>query len=92
MLVSHAEMMFLTGKPSWPIERNLLTTGAVAAAVAVNTAAAADEAGGGGVGQMETPHLRVEYTVGPEQIWGGLGEPDETKRLFAPIIATTASL
>ena len=32
-LVNHAEKMFLTGKPSYPVERTLLTTGLTAAGV-----------------------------------------------------------
>jgi hypothetical protein len=56
-LMSKAEETFLTGRSPWPIERTLLTSGLV-------------EAGARSLGEgqirLETPHLDVKYTVGPE--------------------------
>ncbi len=50
-LMSKAEQMFLTGKPAYPVERTLLTSGLVAAGLQ----SLAD-------GQrLETPHLDVHY-------------------------------
>jgi hypothetical protein len=51
-LMSKAEEMFLTGKPSYPIERTLLTTGLVAACV---------ESLAGGQKRLLTPHLAIRY-------------------------------
>ena len=51
-LMSKVEEMFLTGKPSYPIERTLLTTGLVAACV---------ESLGSGQKRLPTPHLAVRY-------------------------------
>ena len=51
-LMSKAEEMFLTGKPPYPIERTLLTTGLVAAAVGSLAA---------GQKRLETPHLAIAY-------------------------------
>lgn len=47
-LVNGMEQMFLTGKPTYPVERTLLTTGLTAAGV--------DSLHGGNV-RLETPHL-----------------------------------
>jgi hypothetical protein len=44
--------MFLTGKPTYPIERTLLTTGLTAAGVDSLYA---------GQTRVETPHLAIEY-------------------------------
>jgi hypothetical protein len=46
------EQMFLTGKPTYPIERTLLTTGLTAAGVDSLYA---------GQTRVETPHLAIEY-------------------------------
>jgi hypothetical protein len=54
-LMSKVEEMFLTGKPPYPIERTLLTTGLVAAAV---QSLAAGQ-------RLETPHLAIHYQ-GPQ--------------------------
>jgi hypothetical protein len=51
-LVNHIERMFLTGEPSYPVERTLLTTGLVAAAV---------ESLHQEQTRQETPHLRIAY-------------------------------
>jgi len=53
-LMSKAEEMFTTGKPPYPIERTLLTTGLVAAACQSLTT---------GHKRIETPHLSVRYTA-----------------------------
>lgn len=53
-LMAQAEEMFLTGKPPYPIERTLLTTGLVAAGM---------ESLGKGQKRLETPHLKVAYTA-----------------------------
>jgi hypothetical protein len=46
------EQMFLTGKPTWPIERTLLTTGLTAAGM---------ESLHNGQTRFETPHLGIKY-------------------------------
>ncbi|HMC88457.1 MAG TPA: hypothetical protein VKI17_02870, partial [Gemmataceae bacterium] len=51
-LMSKVEEMFLTGKPPYPIERTLLTTGLVAAAVGSLAA---------GQKRLKTPHLAIAY-------------------------------
>jgi hypothetical protein len=51
-LMSKAEEMFLTGKPAYPVERTLLTSGLVAASMQ----SLAD-----GQKRLETPHLAVRY-------------------------------
>lgn len=51
-LVNNMEKMFLTGRPTYPIERTLLTTGLVAAGV---------ESLYRGQARYETPHLDVRY-------------------------------
>jgi hypothetical protein len=52
-LAHHVEAMFLSGKPSYPVERTLLTTGILAAAV---------ESLAKGQVRIETPHLaRLSY-------------------------------
>ena len=52
--VNNIERMFLTGEPSYPVERTLLTTGLVAAGV--------DSLQQDGA-RLETPHLDVRYPV-----------------------------
>jgi hypothetical protein len=56
-LMSRAEEMFLTGRPPYPIERTLLTTGLVEAGV---------RSMGTGQGRIETPHLAIRYQ-GPRE-------------------------
>ena len=51
-LVNNIEQMFLTGKPSYPVERTLLTTGLTAAGV---------ESLFQGQIRLDTPHLAVTY-------------------------------
>jgi hypothetical protein len=51
-LMSKAEETFLTGRPPYPIERTLLTTGLVAACV---RSLATDQS------RTETPHLAIRY-------------------------------
>ncbi len=51
-LMAKAEEMFLTGKPPFPIERTLLTTGLVAAGV---------QSLGSGQKRLATPHLTIRY-------------------------------
>lgn len=51
-LMSKAEELFLTGRPAYPIDRTLLTSGLVAAALQSLAA---------GQTRLETPHLAVRY-------------------------------
>jgi hypothetical protein len=51
-LVNNIEQMFLTGRPSYPVERTLLTTGLVAAGV---------ESLYQEQSRQQTPHLRIAY-------------------------------
>jgi hypothetical protein len=53
-LMSKAEEMFVTGKPPFPIERTLLTTGLVAAGM---------QSLGSGQKRLDTPHLAINYQV-----------------------------
>ncbi|MDP7253995.1 MAG: hypothetical protein QGF00_30625 [Planctomycetota bacterium] len=55
--VHHIEKLFQTGKPSYPVERTLLTTGALSALM--NSRAAAHE-------RIETPELEIHYQA-PEK-------------------------
>ena len=56
-LVNNVEKMFLTGKPTYPVERTLLTTGLVAAGV---DSLHQDQA------PLDTPHLEIAYQPTPE--------------------------
>ena len=56
-LVNNIEKMFLTGKPTYPVERTLLTTGLTAAGV--------DSLHAGQV-RPETPHLVFQYQPSAE--------------------------
>jgi hypothetical protein len=56
-LVNHIEHMFLTGKPDYPVERTLLTTGLTAAGV---------ESLYRGDQRYDTPHLAIRYE-GPKE-------------------------
>ena len=51
-LVNGMEQMFLTGKPTYPVERTLLTTGLTEAGVKSLFANGA---------RQETPHLKISY-------------------------------
>jgi hypothetical protein len=53
-LMAKAEEMFVTGKPPYPVERTLLTTGLVEAGV---------RSLGAGQKRVETPHLAIRYDV-----------------------------
>jgi hypothetical protein len=53
VLMSKVEDMFLTGRPSYPVERTLLTTGLVAAGM---RSLASEQR------RIDTPHLAVRYT------------------------------
>ena len=57
-LTNNVEQMFLTGKPTYPIERNLLTTGLTAAGVDSLFA---------GQKRLETPHLSSVVYPAPRQ-------------------------
>jgi hypothetical protein len=57
-LCNHVELMFRTGRPSYPVERTLLVTGTLAALI--------DSRAAGGH-RLETPHLAaLGYTPAPE--------------------------
>jgi hypothetical protein len=56
-LVNNAEKMYLTGKPTYPVERTLLTTGLTAAGV---------ESLYIGQKRYETPHLAISYQPAKE--------------------------
>jgi len=56
-LVNNIEQMFLTGRPTYPVERTLLTTGLVAAGV---------ESLHQGQRRVATPHLEISYQPTPE--------------------------
>jgi hypothetical protein len=51
-LMSKAEELFVTGKPPYPVERTLLTSGLVAACI---------QSMGTGQKRLDTPHLAVRY-------------------------------
>jgi hypothetical protein len=59
-LMSKAEEMFMTGKPPYPVQRTLLTTGLVAAAM--QSLAKAGQ-------RLPTPHLDVRYTAPRESLF-----------------------
>lgn len=56
-LVNNAEKMYLSGKPTYPVERTLLTTGLTAAGV---------ESLYRGETRFETPHLAIKYQATKE--------------------------
>lgn len=56
-LVNNAEKMYLTGRPAYPVERTLLTTGLTAAGV---------ESLFQGQQKIETPHLNIRYQAAKE--------------------------
>jgi hypothetical protein len=55
--VNNIEQMYLTGKPTYPVERTLLTTGLTAAGV---------ESLFRGQTRVETPHLAIRYAASKE--------------------------
>ncbi|MBO0700264.1 MAG: hypothetical protein J2P46_17830 [Zavarzinella sp.] len=57
VLMSKAEELFVTGKPPYPIDRTLLTTGLVEAGV---------RSLGEGQRRLETPHLAIRYAAPKE--------------------------
>lgn len=59
-LMSKAEQMFVTGKPPYPIERTLLTSGTLAAAM---------QSLASGQKRLETPHLAVRYQSPRESLF-----------------------
>jgi len=59
-LVNRVEKMFLTGKPTYPVERTLLTTGLVAAGV---------ESLYRQQTRYETPHLAITYQPTSESMF-----------------------
>jgi hypothetical protein len=59
-LCNNMEKMFLSGKPTYPIERTLLTTGLTAAGV--------DSLYAGQV-RVDTPHLAIEYRAPAESTY-----------------------
>jgi hypothetical protein len=58
-LMSKAEEMFTTGKPPYPIERTLLTTGLVEAGVRSLAEGK----------KLETPHLAIKYQSPRESLF-----------------------
>lgn len=59
------EEMFVTGQPSYPVERTLLTTGVLEAALHSRHQ---------GHVRLETPHLKVTYTAGEQIPWRARNE------------------
>ena len=59
-LVNNIEAMFLSGKPSYPVERTLLTTGLTAAGV---ESVYRDQA------RIDTPHLDISYQPNPDSTY-----------------------
>ena len=56
-LVHNMELMFLTGKPQYPVERTLLTNGILIAAI---------DSLFQGQQRVPTPHLTINYQPNPE--------------------------
>jgi hypothetical protein len=56
LLVRGIDAMFHTGKPSWPVERTLLTTGVLDAAMTSRFEKQK---------RLETPQLAISYAAGP---------------------------
>lgn len=56
MLAQGIDRMFITGKPSWPVERTLLTTGILDAAMTSRFEKHQ---------RLETPYLQLTYAPGP---------------------------
>ncbi|MEK7752343.1 MAG: hypothetical protein AAB654_10540, partial [Acidobacteriota bacterium] len=59
-LVNNAEQMYLTGKPTYPVERTLLTTGLTAAGV---------ESLFREQRRYDTPHLAIRYQPAKESTY-----------------------
>lgn len=59
-LMAQAEEMFMTGKPPYPIDRTLLTTGLLAACV---------ESLASGQKRLPTPHLAIRYQAPRESTY-----------------------
>ena len=58
--VHHIEQMFLHHRPSYPVERTLLTTGLTAAGI---------ESAYQGGAQLDTPHLHIAYQPNPQSTY-----------------------
>ena len=58
--VNNIEQMFLTGKPSYPVERTLLTTGLTIAGI---------DSLHDGQTRIETPHLEIAYQPNPKSTY-----------------------
>jgi hypothetical protein len=59
-LVHYIEQMIVTGRPAYPVERTLLTTGALAALT---------DSSHQGHGRLATPHLNVSYRAPKESLF-----------------------
>jgi hypothetical protein len=59
-LVHYVEQMIVTGRPAYPVERTLLTTGALAALI---------DSAYQGHRRLETPHLNVSYRAPKESLF-----------------------
>ena len=65
---NHVEVMFCTGKPSYPVDRTYLVTGILAAAA---------DSRFSGHQRVETPHLQgLAYTPAPEKAYGSARRSD----------------
>jgi hypothetical protein len=69
-LVYYIEQLIVTGRPAYPVERTLLTTGALAAAM--NSSYQGNR-------RLETPHLKVTYRAQRESLFsqGPVPAPNE---------------
>ena len=72
-LVHYIEQMIMTGTPAYPVERTLLTTGALAALMGSSYQ---------GHRRLETPHLNVSYRAPQEPLFsrGPVPAPEREKQ------------
>ncbi len=70
-LVHYIEQMIVTGKPAYPVERTLLTTGALAALM---------DSSYQGHRRLETPHLNVSYRAPEESLFSRGPVPPADRR------------